>query len=179
MAVDEETLGNSPTKIEMDETVPLLSTATSPASTKPGQTQQHRTRTYLVTLSLLVALNLGDVVLGPATARIYESVYCHEWYRNHDPSLIGPGGVEESNCKIPNVQRDVSSLVGFKELFDAMPGLLLAIPFGILADKYGRKWLFVLNLFCMLCRYLWVVTICELHRLTTKTHTDDGYRFTL
>ena len=165
MAVDEETLRTAKPEVEMSETSPLLSTPSTRPSPKADHAEQHRTRTYVVALVLLNAINLGDLVLGPATARIYESVYCRNWYREHDPSLVGPGGVEEMYCKIPNVQRDVSSLVGFRELFDAMPGLLLAIPFGILADRYGRKWLFVLNMFCMLCRYLWVVMICKCFEL--------------
>lgn len=35
---------------------------------------------------------------------------------------------------------------------------------GILADRYGRKWLFTLNLVCLLCKYLWVASICEYFR---------------
>lgn len=40
-------------------------------------------------------------------------------------------------------------------------GLFLAIPFGMVADKYGRKWLLVINIIQMQVRACWVYLICE------------------
>jgi len=110
MAVDEENLRSPKRQVEMDETFPLLSTSSSPAPSKVDYVQQHRTRTYFVALVLLNVITLGSIILDPATARIYESAYCHEYYETHDPSLLLPGGVDEIYCKIPQVQRDVSLL---------------------------------------------------------------------
>jgi hypothetical protein len=112
MVVDEESLHGSASKTEMDEYSPLLSTPVSTASSKPDQAQQHRRRTYIVAFTLLICVSLSIIIFDPALARIFESAYCRAWYREHDPALIGPGGVEEAHCKIPPVQRDVASLTG-------------------------------------------------------------------
>jgi hypothetical protein len=112
MVADEENLHNPASKTEMDESSPLLSTPVSTTSPKPDQAQQHRRRTYIIAFTLLICLSLGVVIFEPALARLFESAYCRTWYQEHDPALIGPGGVEEAHCKIPQVQRDVASLTG-------------------------------------------------------------------
>lgn len=43
-------------------------------------------------------------------------------------------------------------------------GLFLAIPFGVLADKYGRKWLMVLNVISMCLKASWTFVVCESKR---------------
>ena len=42
-----------------------------------------------------------------------------------------------------------------------MVGLFLAVPFGMLADKYGRKWLFVMNILSMQGRTTWQYIVCS------------------
>jgi hypothetical protein len=112
MAFDEENLHSSVSKTEMDEYSPLLSTPPSITPPKTDHAQQRRRRTYIVAFTLLTCVNLSVTIFEPALARIFESAYCRAWYREHDPALIGPGGVEEAHCKIPQVQRDVASLAG-------------------------------------------------------------------
>jgi hypothetical protein len=112
MAIDEESLNHSISKVKMDETSPLLSTpglATRPVA---NAAQLHRRRVYVVAFFLLTCINLSAIVFEPAQARIFESAFCRAWYQEHNPALIGPGGVEEAQCKIPQVQRDVASLTG-------------------------------------------------------------------
>jgi len=162
MSIDEESMFKPVAEGRMEETSPLLST--SPLTTPPtwkGDRHQYHRRAYVVIFFLLTAVNLGVAVFEPAQARLFESVYCRAWYQEHDPALVTPGGVvAEVHCKIPPVQRDVASLTGWKQTLDVMPALFLAIPFGILADKYGRKWLLFSNVLCILCRYSWVAAVC-------------------
>jgi hypothetical protein len=112
MAADEENVHSSVSKTEMEEYSPLLSTPVSITLPKTDHAQQHRRRTYIVAFTLLICVNLSVIIFEPALARIFESAYCRAWYQKHDPALIGPGGVEEAHCKIPQVQRDVASLTG-------------------------------------------------------------------
>lgn len=114
MAVDEENWYSVTSKVMTDDTSPLLSTPWSASATprNTNDTQLHRRRTYTVALILLICVNLGVIIFEPAQARIFESAFCRAWYQEHDPALIGPGGVEEMHCKIPQVQKDVASLTG-------------------------------------------------------------------
>lgn len=43
--------------------------------------------------------------------------------------------------------------------------LFLAIPYGYLADKYGRKWLMVLNSVSITLRFLWIYIVCKFAEL--------------
>ena len=47
-------------------------------------------------------------------------------------------------------------------------GLFLAIPFGMLADKYGRKWLMVLNISVGWIQAAWLYLVCEYDSLTER-----------
>ena len=75
------------------------------------------------------------------------------------PSNTG-GMIDESRCKIPIIQERVATLRGGMELWDAMPSLILTIPFGILSDRIGRKWLFRLNLIVIFLKLSWAITVC-------------------
>lgn len=40
-------------------------------------------------------------------------------------------------------------------------GLFLAIPYGMAADKYGRKWFMVLGITSLFLRASWTYTVCK------------------
>ena len=73
--------------------------------------------------------------------------------------LLPSGSIEERLCKIPEVQREVSTLRGWMEWWDALPGLFLAIPFGILANRVGREWILRLSISVILFRELWIIFV--------------------
>ena len=129
MAIDQETLCSSASKIEMDETSRLLSPPPSTAPQQTNEAQLHRRRAYVVIFLLLACFSLSVIIFEPAQARLFESAYCQAWYQDHEPALVGPGGVEEAYCKIPQVQRDVASLSGMR--------LLPGIFHGDCADRHN------------------------------------------
>jgi MFS family permease len=58
-------------------------------------------------------------------------------------------------------------------------GLFLAIPFGILADKYGRKWLMVLNVISICLRTLWTYVVCESKQYHLRMGVSEVNEFEL
>ncbi|KAL1305068.1 hypothetical protein AAFC00_002005 [Neodothiora populina] len=102
--------------------------------------------------------------------RVYESIYCYKYWEVHDSSkllqgrdVVGPGaigGVSEALCKIPEVQADVAALMGNLAFFNGIPSLLLAIPFGILADSWGRKPVILLGLSSFPLCAAWIMFVC-------------------
>jgi hypothetical protein len=141
------------------ENEPLLSLPANIADTKwqPG-----RFRIFLTLLAMATCFNLALQVLLPAQARIFESIFCEQWYRDHKTPgniRLPDGSIDERFCKIPAVQKDLSSLRGWMEWWDALPALFLALPFGILADKSGRKWLLRLCITVTLLRWLWIIFV--------------------
>ncbi|KAF4957186.1 hypothetical protein FGADI_3251 [Fusarium gaditjirri] len=114
----------------------------------------HRTRCswpwiYVVLLCIVLAVvsDVGESLYAAPRVRLFESVACTRHYLRHDPSLVDrDGSVPERLCKIDSVQDKVASVVGWQYFFDAIPAILLPIPYGYVADLRGRKWILVLAL---------------------------------
>ena len=124
--------------------------------------RKFRTRVTLLIALLIVAVDLPSVMFNASMVRILESIYCQQYYSAHDPSKIGVDGkIPEDMCKIEDVQASLSSLRGWTGFWSHLPGLFLAVPFGMLADKYGRKWLFVMNILSMQGRTTWQYIVCK------------------
>lgn len=117
-------------------------------------TPTHRTRSswpwiYVVLLLLGIAVisDIGEDLFTAPRIRLFESIACTDYYSRHDPSVLGPdGSVPERFCKIDPIQSTVASVLGWQLFFDSIPAILLPIPYGYLADTYGRKWILVLSL---------------------------------
>ena len=73
------------------------------------------------------------------TIKLFEQAICNRYYYSHQsihPSLAAPD-VHEALCKIPAIQNELAALTGLKFTFDALPGLLTALYYGSVADRYG------------------------------------------
>ena len=113
--------------------------------------------------------------------RVFEANICLHYYEQHDPSKIGPdGSVDEELCKGDAIQKKMAMIFGWQELFDAVPGVLLAMPFGALADKRGRKWVFAASLMGLQFNSAWILLICacllvSASPVTERWLTGAGY----
>ncbi|MCJ1400764.1 hypothetical protein MMC11_003972 [Xylographa trunciseda] len=125
-----------------------------------AKAQRLRTLVILLIVGLIVSVDLPSVLQLSPTVRIIEDIYCRAYYQENDPSKFGVGGtIEESLCKVDPVQVELAFLKGWMSFFNHLPGLFLAIPFGMMADKYGRKWLLVVNVIQMQLRSCWIYLI--------------------
>jgi MFS family permease len=118
---------------------------------------------YILTLvfSIVFVTDLANSVSKAPLIRVFESIICQNHFAIVDPSKINSNGsVEERYCKVGPVQEELALLRGWLDFFDYIPGLFLAIPFGILADRYGRKWLSGLNIASIWLRMGWICFVC-------------------
>ncbi|KAJ5701002.1 hypothetical protein N7493_012048 [Penicillium malachiteum] len=87
-------------------------------------------RLKLILFSMILAVEIGFSFLEGPQVRIFESIACRQYYSVVDPSQIGANGqVPEEMCKGAEVQAELA----------AVKGALMAIPYGLLADRRGRK----------------------------------------
>lgn len=157
-----------PTQHEPNEASPLL---TSPTQTHQPSRQQHatrRTHDRLLFLLMMVVLlvSLGDQLMETPNTRILEAVICYRYWERVDPSrlllprgAVGPGaynGVQEMYCKADDVQSALASLKGWQQTFNGFPSLLLALPYGWLADRYGRKPTIMLSAAGCILQVMWM-----------------------
>lgn len=138
------------------EDTPLLP---DPTPTKLNRHQRHRA-THLKLYAIIFLVNIAFQILVPAQLRIYERIFCNQWYHEHNSDQIPSDGlIPEHLCKIAPVQRQVSSLRGLLQLFEATPGLVMAIPIGILADIFGRRLFFRIELCVMMLQQFWITIV--------------------
>ncbi|KAL1596410.1 hypothetical protein SLS60_009056 [Paraconiothyrium brasiliense] len=157
----------------LEEGAPLLS-AMEPASREPSPAPlpEHSTKkkpwkvlVFLIFV-LITIVDVGAFLAEPPKTRVFEANICARWYEENDPSKLGKdGAVPEALCKIDEVQQKLAMIFGWQDTFDAIPGLLLAIPFGALADKWGRKWIFVASLVGLQLNSAWILFICYFRSL--------------
>ena len=117
-------------------------------------------------LGIVFVTDLANSVSKAPLTRVFESIICQAHYEGPNAGFIGRNGnVDEQHCKISAVQQELALLRGWLDFFDYLPGLFLAIPFGMLADQYGRKWLNVLNVASLWLRMGWIYFVCAFPRL--------------
>ncbi|MCJ1463419.1 hypothetical protein MMC07_002026 [Pseudocyphellaria aurata] len=147
---DKLTFLNPPESTHMAHTQPL----------SPSHAPGFRIYVLTIVLSLVFLLEIGGTITIAPSLRILESILCRNYYREFNPSRIGKNGeVEEKYCKIDEVQGLMVYLNGWDDFFSHLPGLFLAIPFGLAADKYGRKWVMVLGVTSVFLRTSWTYAV--------------------
>ncbi|KAJ4381946.1 hypothetical protein N0V85_008637, partial [Neurospora sp. IMI 360204] len=105
------------------------------------------------------------IATAPSLA-ILQGIICRNYYEKGiitDSIGVGLGGLdglptnfEDDRCKIGPVQSQVAEVSAWKDVFEILPAVALAIPWGVLTDRIGRKKVLLLALFGMLLNEAWV-----------------------
>ncbi|CAO2650498.1 Nn.00g017900.m01.CDS01 [Neocucurbitaria sp. VM-36] len=125
------------------EDTPLL-LRESPVQTSAPVPQRHWIL-FLVALSI-VAIDFGSALAYPPSIAIYESIICQK--------------LHDLPCKSVRVQGELALLTGIKDTIDQIPGLLFAFPYGVTADRIGRRPILLLCLFGLLLEEVATRAIC-------------------
>ncbi|KAI1276953.1 major facilitator superfamily domain-containing protein [Xylaria sp. FL0933] len=140
---------------------PLLNSVTQPSTRRVRMTQPFSLSNigwYCLLLNFLCALS--ESILNSPLLAVYERSLCITYYDAH-PDLTEPLLMNSnSRCKIVPIQQDLATVRGWKSLFDAIPALLFAIPFGRMADRVGRPRVYVLSLVGSALALSWELIIC-------------------
>jgi hypothetical protein len=84
---------------------PIRPTASSPA-------KDQTTKTVLYCLVTVAFISISYAFIEAPMYRLYESVICERYYKEHDPSVIGPAGrIPEQRCKIDSIQQELAVLL--------------------------------------------------------------------
>ncbi|CAG8126843.1 unnamed protein product [Penicillium olsonii] len=116
-----------------------------PVEANPNSSISFRFKVIL--FSMILAVEVGFAFLEGPMVRIMEGIACRQHYLSADPTKIGVDGqVPETLCKIAEVQAELAAVKGYHMFFDGTICALLAIPYGLLADRNGRKSTLALSL---------------------------------
>lgn len=123
-------------------------------------------RTFYSCLLLLFLVD-APMFMGEAPrVRMLEMGLCREYYQSRDAGVIGPGGmVPERLCKLRDIQSPLSRLRGFLGLLEGLPGLLFAVPYGILADARGRRLIVGACLLGFILRDTWTFLVLYFYQV--------------
>ncbi|KAA8913859.1 major facilitator superfamily domain-containing protein [Sphaerosporella brunnea] len=107
---------------------------------------------YLPALLLLLS-ELAELLLVSPRIRLLEAAICRTHYQL--PS------VPEDQCKIPEVQARLAHIRGWQVFFEALPVMTLAVLWGALADRVGRKRVLALNFLGCAVHIAWFALVCN------------------
>ncbi|EGX95999.1 Major facilitator superfamily transporter [Cordyceps militaris CM01] len=90
-----------------------------------------RLRTAIPFLLILTAVEFAAALCAAGVAALVEGSLC----RSAFPDVVDP--YRDARCKDKAVQADLAWIIGMENTISVVPGLLMSIPYGIIADKYG------------------------------------------
>ncbi|KAJ5794581.1 MFS transporter [Penicillium paradoxum] len=133
---------------------------------KAARSARQRFSVFVLCILFLTTGDFGISLVTIPQTRLYESIACYQYYESQDPSRIGPdGSVPERLCKIAPVQGEVAFIRGYEALFTAIPGVALAIPYGLLADRWGRKPVVLMSIIGILLSMAFTLAVCGLQKI--------------
>lgn len=97
------------------------------------------------------------VAIAPQT-RLFEDIVCTEYYADIGGNVRHP---DESQCKSKAVQGLVAALIGMQTFFNGLVGIVLGLYFGALANKIGRKRVFIMSSLGTLLSMAWILFVCK------------------
>ena len=107
-------------------------------------------------------MGLGYFISAAPQLRLIESIICRHHYKLRSPGLTdGSEEVPEKLCKINAIQEAVAEVLGWQAFFDGIPGLLLTMFYGSLADRHGRRPVLVLSFLGQFLAALWIFFVCK------------------
>ncbi|KAJ9151387.1 MFS multidrug transporter [Pleurostoma richardsiae] len=116
---------------------------------------------FIVVASCLIMtiVEIGNQNTVAAQTAITEQTVCNKYYgssRSRSGSSEAVIGFGAERCKFEPIQSELALIIGWKNALDTIPGIVFAIPYGILADRVGRKKVIVLALIGLFLSDCWV-----------------------
>ncbi|KAJ5108505.1 MFS general substrate transporter [Penicillium angulare] len=138
-----------------DENQPLL--GSSEARPTPSSKSQ-KFHVMFAAITLILAVDFGFYLTTAPQTKVFESIVCQNYISGlpkHEITIP-----TEDICKSGPVQSELALVNGWKDTSDVLPGIILSVPYGVLADRWGRKPVLLLGMLGVLLGEFWVRFVC-------------------
>ncbi|ERT02740.1 hypothetical protein HMPREF1624_01042 [Sporothrix schenckii ATCC 58251] len=111
-------------------------------------TAAHRRRVMIVIFAQVIMIDFAAFFLDVPQTSILERIICDRYY-NTDGAKSGADDGTISvlpDCTAGPVQTELATITQMLNTFNRLPGLFVAIPLGMAADRYGRRPIIILVL---------------------------------
>lgn len=108
---------------------------------------------YCLIMNLLI--EIFDMILLTPQIALFQRSICFQHYQQDGSRVTGQG------CQAKAIQQELAIVRGWKGFFDCIPVLLMAIPTGYLADRFGRRKVMAMIISGMLAGAAWYILVCS------------------
>jgi MFS family permease len=147
------------------ESTPLLSSRIREDVSITLETSHMKRRVDLLLCAFAFTMMLGDNLQPAALTQIFEGVICDNYYARHsyspasNPSPLSMRQLADP-CKVHAVQKELAQVRGFQQLVPLFPALVCTVPYGLLAERIGRKRVLILSGAGVFAALSWVLAVC-------------------
>jgi MFS family permease len=114
-----------------------------------------RQKFLLVMCAIILLLDLGDLMSNASRLEILEDIICQSVRDGRSPASS-----DDTLCQSAAVQGQLAMLIAWKETLDMLPTIALAVPYGYLSDRVGRKPVLMLALIGLVLEGIAFRAIC-------------------
>lgn len=129
---------------------------------KPSPKKTRRIIWFLYAFAF--SMMLGDNLQPAALIQIFETVICDDYYETQplplSSNIISLTSLPADHCNVQPVQRELALVRGFQQLVPLIPALLCTMPYGMLAQRIGRKPVLILSGTGVFAALSWVMAVC-------------------
>lgn len=116
---------------------------------------RHSLRVFLQVLFITAMSGVTSSLFPPAASEMIEISICRTRY----PDVTDTR--KDERCKNNHVQTELAVVLAGSIMAQMIAGILAAIPFGMLADRIGRRPVFLIVSLSVLIDYSAVMTVCK------------------
>ncbi|KAI1126628.1 major facilitator superfamily domain-containing protein [Nemania abortiva] len=115
----------------------------------------HKWRIVLLICAYAFAMMFADSLQPAALTKVFEDAIC-----DSTPSPTPSSSPSPDRCKAPAVQKELALVRGFMQLAPIFSGILCTVPYGLLAERIGRKRVLMLSGVGTLAAFSWTLAVC-------------------
>ncbi|KAH8706205.1 major facilitator superfamily domain-containing protein [Ilyonectria robusta] len=96
-----------------------------------------------VAFTLVILVDFAGVLTETPQTNILEGIICRRYYNSHPTEA-------SLDCTAGPIQAELATITQLLNTFNLIPGLLVSIPYGVLADTYGRRAILALSMMALI-----------------------------